>query len=752
MLFRKMLRDIKNNKMQFFSIALMAFLAMFVYSGLGSEWYTFRQEANDYYDETNMADIWLYGSHFTDSQVHKLESVEGISGLQKRLHLEGTADLNGEPELEVLLVDENSISKCLIRDGAEFDPQADGIWINEMFAQARGLEIGDFLPIEINGNAFEKEILGIMIHPEYVYACASFDSVCNPANIGIVYAGIHNLPAAFPEIYNEILITSEDDNYEALEKKLDKKLNGEYSVFLSRNSMGSYKQFDSEIMSNKAMADIFPLVFLAVALLTILTTMTRIVNNQRTQIGALKSLGFRDTKIMWHYVSYGLFSSLMGTIAGTLVGPLTLTPFFFSKQMGMYELVPLHTRLLPSTLLVGAGTVAGCTLITYLSCRKILMENPAQSLRPKAPKTAKRIWIEKLNIWKKMGFDFQWNLRDAVRSKVRSLMAIVGISGCMALLICGFGMFDSIQDTNNWKFGEMVRYTNKIPITEEVPLSDITYYGEAIEEESIEIRVGNNKRTTNVTILEEDAHLVQYTDKDRNYMKLPVNGIAISYKLAGLLEVTVGDEVEWHLYGDSTWVTSKIKALYRDPVAQGITLYQPYFEKLGYDYKPTSFLTNENIPEGEQDYTIWNIRTLRSSMDEMMEMMYSVIYIMVGAAILMAVVVLYNLGILSFTEKQREFATLRVLGFKTKKIRKLLLSQNIWLSLIGLYPGYLIGKAIIDLMMQTIGEEYDMMTDIRPESIVTAVAMTMVTSVLVNVMFSRKIKEIDMVSALKGVE
>ena len=752
MLFRKMIRDIRNNKMQFFSIALMAFLAMFVYAGLGSEWYTFRQEVNNYYEETNMADAWLYGSNFSDSQLHKLENIDGITGLQKRLHLEGTADLEGEPELEILLVQENVISNCQIKQGAEFDPEADGIWINEMFAKARGLEVGDFLTIEMAGQTIEKEILGLMIHPEYVYACASFDSVSNPYNIGIVYAGINNLPAQFPQIYNEVLITTDNDNYEALKKQIDNKLSGEYSVFLSRNSLGSYKQFDSEILSNKAMADVFPFVFLAIALLTILTTMTRIVNNQRTLIGALKSLGFRNREIMWHYVSYGLVSSLMGTIAGLIVGPLTLTPFFFSMQTGMYELVTLHTKLLPSALIVGVITVAGCTLVTYLSCRKILKENPAQALRPKAPKAAKRTWLEKMELWKKMGFDFQWNFRDAIRSKVRSLMAIAGISGCMALLVCGFGMFDSIQNTNDWKFGEMVLYTNKIPITEKVPLSDITYHGESIEEASIEIRVGDMKKTTGVTVLEDEAKLTRFTDKNRNYMKLPTNGIALTYKMAQLLDVEVGDEVSWHLYGDSTWVTSKVKALYRDPVAQGITLYESYFEELGFHYEPTAFLTNENIPEGEQDYTIWNIKTLRSSMDEMMEMMYSVIYIMIAAAIVMAIVVLYNLGILSFTEKQREFATLRVLGFKSRKIRKLLLSQNIWLSVLGLYPGYLIGKTIIDVMMQTIGDDYDMMTYIQPGSIVISVVMTMATSVLVNVLFSKKIKDIDMVSALKGVE
>lgn len=752
MLFLKMLRDMKNNKMQFISIGLMTFLAIFVYAGIGSEWYTFQKGIDSYYAETHLADIWLYGKSFTDSDVAKLLKVDSVSDASRRLHLEGTADLRGDPELEILLMNEAGISSCKVISGESFDPAADGIWLSDKFAEARGISVGDTLDMQVEGIVISKKILGIMISPEYVYASASFDSMANPRNIGVVYGGMDLLPQGFPRVYNQIAALLNTTDYQKAEEQIEKKLDGTYSVFLSREGQGSYQQFREEILQNKAMGDLFPFVFIAVALLTIMTTMSRIINNQRTQIGTLKALGYKDKKIMRHFICYGMIPSLAGALLGLIVGPLTLTPLFFEMQSGLYSLPPLTVTLLPQAVFAAGGAVAACTLVTWIACNKILKEKPADALRTRPPRISRHMWFEKTAWWKGTGFDFQWNLRDTLRSKVRSIMAVVGITGCMSLLTCALGMVDSLNNINEWKYGQLTQYRNKVLLTDDLSASDIPYPGETIQEGSIELRANGIKKTTGVTVLEPESSLTVFTDGRRKEQKLPVNGVSISYHMADILGVEVGDEVSWHLYGESKWADSKIKAIYRDPVAQGITLYEDYFEEQGYHYQPTSFLTKANIDPDAVTYTVWNIEKLKSSVTEMMDTMYSIIYIMVAAAVLMAVVVLYNLGVLSFTEKLREFATLRVLGFKSEKIRLLMLRQNIWLSALGLIPGYLLGKWIIDLMCGMLGDNFDMMTEISLPSIVISVAITMLVSVGVNVLFSRKVKEIDMVSALKGAE
>lgn len=734
MLFLKMLRDMKNNKMQFISIGLMTFLAIFVYAGIGSEWYTFQKGIDSYYAETHLADIWLYGKSFTDSDVAKLLKVDSVSDASRRLHLEGTADLSGDPELEILLMNEAGISSCKVISGESFDPAADGIWLSDKFAEARGISVGDTLDMQVEGIVISKKILGIMISPEYVYASASFDSMANPRNIGVVYGGMDLLPQGFPRVYNQMAALLNTTDYQKAEEQIERKLDGTYSVFLSREGQGSYQQFREEILQNKAMGDLFPFVFIAVALLTIMTTMSRIINNQRTQIGTLKALGYKDKKIMRHFICYGMIPSLAGALLGLIVGPLTLTPLFFEMQSGLYSLPPLTVTLLPQAVFAAGGAVAACTLVTWIACNKILKEKPADALRTRPPRISRHMWFEKTAWWKGTGFDFQWNLRDTLRSKVRSIMAVVGITGCMSLLTCALGMVDSLNNINEWKYGQLTQYRNKVLLTDDLSASDIPYPGETIQEGSIELRANGIKKTTGVTVLEPESSLTVFTDGRRKEQKLPVNGVSISYHMADILGVEVGDEVSWHLYGESKWADSKIKAIYRDPVAQGITLYEDYFEEQGYHYQPTSFLTKANIDPDAVTYTVWNIEKLKSSVTEMMDTMYSIIYIMVAAAVLMAVVVLYNLGVLSFTEKLREFATLRVLGFKSEKIRLLMLRQNIWLSALGLIPGYLLGKWIIDLMCGMLGDNFDMMTEISLPSIVISVAITMLVSVEVNVL------------------
>lgn len=752
MLLRKMFRDIKNNKMQFISIFLMAFLSLFVYSGIGSEWYSFQTEIDDYYEKHNLADIWLYGDDFQESDVNTLLKVDGITGTERRLHLTGTADLEGDPELEITLADTTDISTCAVYQGEAFDPERDGIWINRKFAEARGLGIGDSLRMNLDGISISQEILGIIDNPEYVYACASFDSIAAAENIGIVYGGMHLLPSTDMMVYNEIAATSSTADYDALEKKIEAVLSDEYHVFLSRDSHLSYQQFNNEILQNKAIGDIFPFVFIAVALLSILTAMTRIVNNQRVQIGALKSLGFKNRRILWHYISYGLLSASTGAIGGLLTGPLLLAPMFIAMQGSVYSLPELTTKLLPNAVLMTLVTIAVCTLVTYLACRKILKEVPAQALRPKAPAAAKQLRIEKTPFWHGAGFDFQWNFRDTLRNKVRSLMAIVGITGCMALLICGFGLIDSLTYINTWKYDELTGFRSKIQLDEYLSVSDLPYPGEAIQEESIQIRANGRKKTSGITVLDDDSVLLRFTNPAIQYYNPPHNGISISYKISKSLDIAVGDEVEWHLYGSSDWITSTVKSIYRDPVSQGGIVYKEYFEAEGLHYQPTAFLTSANMNTVDDQYATWSTDELKASINNTMESMYEIIYIMVLAAVVMAVVVLYNLGILSFTEKQREFATLRVLGFKTQKIRKLMLTQNLVMSLVGLLPGWFLGRMIIGVICSSLGDEFDMLSVVSLRTTIISIAITMVTSVIVNILFSRKIKEIDMVSALKGVE
>ncbi|MDF2541500.1 MAG: transporter permease protein [Herbinix sp.] len=757
MLFRKMLRDMRLNKTQFISIFLMAFLGVFIYAGVGGEWFGLQQTVNQYYEDTNLADIFLFGKDFSVENVTAVQLVEGVTGVQRRLTLESVGNFENNPDIILYFIEKNEISKCMIMEGEAFSNEKDGIWLDHLFADAKGLSVGDTISLTAYGMQIEKIILGTVLNPEYVYSPGGNDLIPNHDNFGFAYLPLSSFPSSMDLFYTDLLVTTDRKPDSALEDAIDQVLSGNYSVYLTRDNLESYAIFHSEIKQHKAMGAIFPVVFLAIAMLTILTTMTRMVTNQRTQIGTLMALGFQKKKILFHYLSYGFWLSLAGSLFGAVIGPLTLPNLFYSSMQTTYTLPEWKPAVSPSFFLMAFLSIAACTLVTYLSCKNILKDTPSQSLRPKSPKAAKHSAFEKTSLWIKLGFSIQWNLRDIFRSKIRSLMAIIGVLGCTALLVCAFGMQDSLDDVMTWQYTEINQFQTKVSLAEDVTSSQIEhiindFHGEAFLEGAIEMKANGIKKTGEL-IVTDHVSLIHYTSPNRNFLTLPQDSISISYKMAKLLGVHKGDKISWHMYGDAKWVDSTIGEIYRSPVSQGISLSRELFESYGFIFHPTSIVTNQIVnllPEGA--ISQWSTKDLSESYETMTEAMNVMVYVLILAAAILAMVVLYNLGILSFTERVREMATLKVLGLQSKKIRYLLLIQTIWLTFIGIILGIPCGKFLIDFMLAFMGDSFDMMCIINTSTILFSTAITFLLSITVNFMFSGKIKRIDMVSSLKGVE
>lgn len=757
MLIKKMLRDMKHNKTQFISIFLMAFLGVFIYTGVGGEWYGLQQTSNKYYQDTNLADVWIYGNNFSEEEVEAVSKVDGVSQVQRRLSLEAVAVLDNSPSVTLHFIEKNNISKTYRVTGEDFSAQKDGIWLDDQFAGARHLNTGDTVTVTAFGVKLEKKILGTVLSPEYVYSTGGNDIVPNHANYGFAYLPVSAFPKQMKMVYTELLITTGKTPDALLEDRINSALNGHYSVYLDRDNFGSCSMFYNEIQQHKAMGSVFPVVFLAIALLTILTTMTRMVNNQRTQIGTLKALGFQKRTILLHYISYGFWLSLAGAVTGAIMGPLTLPRLFYGTMQITYTLPEWKPSMSPLFFTMALVTVLLCTLTTYWACRSNLRDTPSQTLRPKAPKAMKQGAYENTAFWAGLGFNAQWNLRDILRSKLRSIMAVVGVLGCTALLVCAFGLQDTLSDVVHWQYSDLYRFSTKLSLSEGISEGTAASVlketgGQALMEGSVEVKANGIKKSGEIMVTDR-VSLIKYTDAGRKFMELPSDRISISYKMSELLGVKAGDRVSWHIYGQEKWVTGEIGAVYRSPVSQGITLTRELLEKSGFAFTPTAVITGRNVgtlPEGVESK--WSKSDLTKSYETMAKAMNIMVYILITGAVLLAVVVLYNLGVLSFTERLRELATLKVIGFQSKKIRHLLLTQNIWLTVTGIVPGFFLGKWLILLMLSFMGDSFDMMCIITGFNIITSTIITFVLSVLVSFVFSGKIKRIDMVSSLKGVE
>ncbi len=758
MLFRKMLRDMGNHKMQFVSIFLMAFLGVFIYAGVGGEWIGLRNNSDKYYRETNLADVWVYGKNFTAQDEAAAEKVSGVTGAERRLVLDGAADLGGKPKLTLHFLGGNTVTKPYLVRGEGFHSDADGIWLDDRFASARGLKPGDRFAFTANGVRLEKKIVGTVYSPEYVYLAAGGGITPDFSSCGYAYLSENAFPVPERFACNEMMLTvASGTGASGLEGAVGKALGGNVSVYLTRENQPSYSMFAEEIDQHKAMGSIFPVAFLAIALLTILTTMTRIVSAQRVQIGTLKALGFSNRTILLHYVSYGFWLSLAGSLLGAVVGPLTLPKLFYPSMSSFYTLPEWGAAFDVSFYLMAAATVALCTLVTWLACRNMLKDVPAKALRPKAPKNVRHNFLEKTALWKRLGFNAQWNLRDVARNRVRSLMAVVGVLGCTALLMCAFGMNSAMRDLKVWQYDRIDRFASQVSVGDSATDAQIADAlkqtdGQAVMGSEIEVRANGAKKTAELTATDHTT-LLCTTDTARNVVGLPENGVSITEKLADELGVKTGGKITWHLYGNEKWTETPVAQIYRDPTVQGIRMTRAHFESLGYRFRATSIVTPRKVTQklaGMED--VQSTADLEAGWDTMTASMMKMVYILIAAAAVMAVVVLYNLGLLSFTEMERELATLKVIGLKSGRLRGLLLTQNLWLSAVGFVLGIPAGQWLVGMIMSMSGDSFDMSNDLKATNLLFAFVITFALSLFVNLLFSGKIKRLDMVASLKGVE
>ena len=430
-------------------------------------------------------------------------------------------------------------------------------------------------------------------------------------------------------------------------------------------------------------------------------------------------------------------------------------------EMSYFEIPVYSTIIIPEVYYLAIIVVVLITVVTYLSCRKILKEPAVESLRVEVPKVKNtKFDLTTKGIFKKASISTRWNLRDIGRNKSRSLMAVVGIIGCTMLLVCAFGMLDTMNSYLDWEFNKISDFEYKLSLSNnytEDELNRITEkYGNSTSQTlGIEIKNGD-KKEANTIVVNDAKNNLRYTNHKKEYMDLSDEGIYITEKLSEKYNLKIGDTISWHIFGDDTWYTCKIVGLNRDPQNQNLNMTRKYYESLGLKYRADSLYTNENLADIKEIKgvdTIQSISNLKESMESMLGTMKTMITILIIVSAILGFVIIYNLGILSFTEKQYQFATLKVLGFKNKQIKKIFIKQNLWLSILGIILGLPLGFVMVDYIFKSaLGDSYDFSASIKIESYLFAAMGSLIVSVVVNKVLSKKVNSIDMVTSLKGNE
>lgn len=768
MLKRKLLRDLWQGRTQFISIFLMAFLGLAIFAGIDAESNGIGLSTQAYYQDTNLADNWVIGNGFTQEDVRRLKALPQIEAVDRKIVIQGKAETEdgGEFDIELNFLESLGCSYPYLIEGEIFSPEKRGIWLEESFARARGYRIGDRIRLKYESVSFTEEIKGIIIHPEYIFYTLEGDSMMpNYGNYGFGFLSKLDFPVQNHMTYNRLVIKQARENMAGMDALTFKELvkstldRDDLTVLEQSQNLG-IDSIANEKIQHAAMGIIYSAVFLTIAVMGIVTTMTRMTSNQRIQIGTLKALGFSKARITWHYVSYGVAISAAGSMTGAVCGRILLPALFLQSMSAFYILPEWKTGVSGQSFVAVVLAVFVSSLVSFYSCRGVLKDVPAVTLKPAVPKNLRHSFLEKGKLWLSLQFSTQWNIRDIMRNRARSIMGIAGVAGCTMLLVCAFGCKDSCDEMIVWQYGQLNTAQNKIIFSQSVSNLKKREYcqqfkGQLIQEGSCEFRTNSRIKTGNITIIDR-GNYIHYQDNIGNEIAPPANGLAMSYKLAKVLGLGEGDFVEWHIVGEKKWEKSRIAMLYRTPVGQGITFSKEEYETQHYTFSPTALNTNMSIPDyirnSDEISGVISLEQLKADLDKNMEIMNLMVVILILAAVVLGIIVLYNMGVLSFLEKTREVATLKVLGFSSGKIRRILRQQNNWITIIGIILGLFMGYRLLEGIMQTMTEDQDMPAIVYTLSYLYAIMGTWFVSMGVNVVLTRKVKSICMVDALKGVE
>ncbi len=796
MLKKKMIRDILNNKSQFITILLMVMIGVMVYAGIEAYMDGMTETALRFYTDNNLQDINVLGKSFTTNELDDIKNIDNVNDAERKLVLNMVSNDDSDKSYLVSIIESNNISKFYVDDGISFDKDKSGVWLDYFYAKENKIKVGDKISFKYDNYVFNEEVLGIVYIPDHLYDVKDASQLMpNHKNYGIVYMSVNEMEdfiknnvkkefensigmsiddAKFDELnpdfnyldyvpFNYVMVdVNKKSNVNFVKNKIEDSIDNALAI-ISIEDTTSYAMYQGEIDEGRAYVGIFSFLFLFIAMLSVITTMTRVVKNQKLQIGTLKALGFSKSKITLHYIGYGFWVSLVGAIMGILLGKYFLGSVFLNLEMSFFEIPNGRVYINSSTYLVGISVVIGCAIITLITCYRELRKKPADSLRNEIPKVKKgSLNITTKGIFKNLGFSSKWNLRDILRNKFRTITGVIGIVGCCTLIVCALGMLNSMNYFIKLQFDDLYNFDYKLSLKDDI--DDNTYnnivseYGDNSSETlAIEIKDDKGDRDANTLFVDDSNGYVRYVDNKYNFIKLNSNdGVYVTYKYASLNNVSIGDTISWHIYGDKKYYESKVIGFYRDPQVQGLSATKEYIESLGISYKATSIYTDvdlKNVDNIDGVSVIQNIDELKDAISNMLSMMKKMIIIIIVFAILLGVVIIYNMSILSFSEKIYQFATLKVLGFDNKRIRKIFSLQNSWICILSILIGLPVGYGLTSYLFKVcLDENYDFGVHIEWWTYVSAAVVTYLVSYLISRYLSRNVNNIDMVSSLKGNE
>ena len=759
MLFKKLLRTMGKYKAQFISMIIMITLGVGVFLGFNMEWYSIKKNTDYIFEKSGFADFRLIREEgFKEADLEKVKQIDGVEDATRYISI--NTSVKDSDDIIALAVSENiNVSGfMLIGEGnIEYSSTSkDGIWLSDQYASKNNVKLNDTLTLNYKNYEISGKVVGLIKASEYL--------VCVPDETQIMpdfntYGFAYISPLMFKNVlgfnfYTQINVKAPALSKKGFSSKVDSAL-AKTTLVLSKDETVSYSSAKSEEEEGKTTGSILPVLFLAIAILTMITTMHRLVTAEKTQIGILKALGFKDRKIILHYTTFAIFISVVGSVLGVALGyavaRLIMNP---SSAMGTYLDMPTWKLYMPWFGIVALVAMNLVIIgIGYLSIENILKGSASDALRPYTPKKMKVTKIEKTKLWNKFSFGTKWNMRDILRHKARSAMTTIGVLGCAVLVIAALGMQDTMNKFVDVFYNQAINYETRLNISENTSNEKAIeianeYNGDYSSQSSVKI----GEKAVSLEIYNISNDKVRFVNEDMKFVTLANDGAYICERIAKEFSLKPGDAFICSPYGQDESYNLVVKDILKS-MSEAIIMNEDYAKSKNINYHINLVYTSEsNINTNENIINTQSKSIIIKSFDSFMELMNISVTLLIIAAVVLGVVVLYNLGVMSFMERYREMSTLKVLGFKDKKIGNLLITQNMWISILGTIIGIPLGVWTLDYLIKALASEYEMSLSISWLSFVISILITLGVSWFVSIVIANKNKKIDMVESLKCSE
>lgn len=555
-------------------------------------------------------------------------------------------------------------------------------------------------------------------------------------------------------------------------------------TYVLRDDNPGYLEYEENANRISSIATVFPTIFFLIAALVSLTTMGRMIEEKRTEIGTYKALGYKNSEVSLKFIIYSLTAGLTGTLLGLLVGFYLFPTIIINAYGQLYNMTEFPTPWYLSYSLIGLAVGLFCTVgISMIVLRVDLMSSPATLLRPKAPKAGKTILLERIQpLWRRLNFNQKVTMRNLFRYKSRMFMTVFGIAGCTAMILTGFGLKNSISDIVPIQFNEVWRYQGIVTFDEEASTQAIEEYQAAVSQldllsatlgmtsENLTVaQTGKASQEVTVYVPENTAELsdfVSFTErKTGEVYALGDNGVIINEKLAKLFQLAIGDTIELK-NGDNEIFEVTISGITENYVGHFAYFSPTYYEEIFGEiptYNSELLLFSEALTKEQENQIandlmkqdrVLNVTFLSDSstaLDDTTEILNIVVWLLIISAGLLAFIVLYNLNNINISERIRELSTIKVLGFYNKEVTMYIYRENIFLTLFGIIAGLFLGRILHGYVLATV--ELDMLMfspEIHLLSYLYSSLITLFFTIIVGFVMYQKLKHVDMIEALKS--